>query len=336
MYLTFPGWLHPEIIPGLPLRWYGLMYLVAFFIAFTLLKVQIKERSLKVNKDEPLNLFFWAIIGLLAGARLFAVTIYDIDGYYLKHPLQTILPFAVMNGRIVFTGLQGMSYHGGLVGTFIACLIYFRLKKMDIWEWTDMLVTAAPLGYTFGRLGNFINAELYGRVTTRPWGMVFPTAEKFPAAQSWVKDIAVRVGMVINGEPWVNLPRHPSQLYEAFFEGIFLWAILWFVLRKRRPFKGFLFSAYLIGYGLVRFIIEYFRQPDIEIGYPIQLVKIDNPNYQFSFFNFTTGQILCFLMIIGGIAGIFIFRQLARKEKQTAKHRPNLRKLRKKIRQKSE
>jgi len=312
------------------------MYLVAFFIAFTLLKVQIKERSLKVNKDEPLNLFFWAIIGLLAGARLFAVTIYDIDGYYLKHPLQTILPFAVMNGRIVFTGLQGMSYHGGLVGTFIACLIYFRLKKMDIWEWTDMLVTAAPLGYTFGRLGNFINAELYGRVTTRPWGMVFPTAEKFPAAQSWVKDIAVRVGMVINGEPWVNLPRHPSQLYEAFFEGIFLWAILWFVLRKRRPFKGFLFSAYLIGYGLVRFIIEYFRQPDIEIGYPIQLVKIDNPNYQFSFFNFTTGQILCFLMIIGGIAGIFIFRQLARKEKQTAKHRPNLRKLRKKIRQKSE
>lgn len=331
MYLTFPGWLHPEIIPGLPLRWYGLMYLVAFFIAFTLLKLQIKEKSLKVNKDEALNLFFWAIIGLLVGARLFAVTIYDTDGYYLKHPLQTILPFAVMNGRIVFTGLQGMSYHGGLVGTFIACLIYLWLKKMDIWEWMDMLVTAAPLGYTFGRLGNFINAELYGRVTTVPWGMVFPTAEKFPAAQAWVKDIAVRVGMAI-GEPWVNLPRHPSQLYEAFFEGVFLWAVLWFVLRKRRPFKGFLLSAYLIGYGLIRFIIEYFREPDIEIGYPIQLVKIDNPNYQFSLFNFTTGQILCFLMIIGGISGIFIFRRLARKEKQNRKTKPNLRKLRKKIR----
>lgn len=332
MYLSFPDWLHPEIIPGLPLRWYGLMYLVAFFVAFTLLKLQIKEKSLKVNKDEALNLFFWLIIGLLAGARLFAVTIYDTEGYYLKHPLQTILPFAVINGKIVFTGLQGMSYHGGLVGTFIACIIYLRVKKLDIWEWTDMLVTAAPLGYTFGRLGNFINAELYGRVTTVPWGMVFPTAEKFPAAQAWVKDIAVRVGMAIDGGPWVNLPRHPSQLYEAFFEGIFLWAVLWFVLRKRRPFKGFLLSAYLIGYGLIRFIIEYFREPDKEIGYPIQLVKIDNPNYQSSLFNFTTGQILCFLMIICGIAGIFIFRQLARKEKQTVKSRPNLRKLRKKIR----
>jgi phosphatidylglycerol:prolipoprotein diacylglycerol transferase len=308
------------------------MYLAAFFIAFTLLKVQIKEKSLKVNKDEALNLFFWAIIGLLAGARLFAVTIYDTDGYYLKHPLQTILPFAVINGRFIFTGLQGMSYHGGLLGTFISCIIYLRVKKMDIWEWTDMLVTAAPLGYTFGRLGNFINAELYGRVTTVPWGMVFPTAKKFPAAQAWVQDIAGRVGMAINGNAWVNLPRHPSQLYEAFFEGIFLWAVLWFVFRKRRLFKGFLLSVYLMGYGLIRFIIEYFREPDIEIGYPIQLVKIDNPNYQISPFNFTIGQILCFLMIACGITAIFLFRKAAQKEKQRVKSRPDLRKLRKKIR----
>ncbi|RKX82326.1 MAG: prolipoprotein diacylglyceryl transferase, partial [Spirochaetes bacterium] len=165
-YLLYPSWIKPEIIPGLPIRWYGLMYLVAFLIAYWLFKYQIKERKLKVNNDDVLNLFFWSIIGLLIGARAFAVTIYDPTGYYLHHPLQIIVPFARVNGRLIFTGIQGMSYHGGLVGVLTVFIIYCRVKKINTRDWGDMAVAAIPLGYTFGRLGNFINGELYGRVTT--------------------------------------------------------------------------------------------------------------------------------------------------------------------------
>ncbi len=335
-YLQYPKWLKPEIIPGLPLRWYGFMYLVAFFITYILFKYQIRERKLKVNDDDVLNLFFWGIIGLLIGGRLFAVTIYDPTGYYLHHPLQIIFPFAKINGKLVFTGIQGMSYHGGLVGGITAAIIYCRVKKIDILDWGDMLVAAVPLGYTFGRLGNFINGELYGRITTVPWGMVFPHAPKFPTSAKWVREFAAKVGMNIQGLKMVNLPRHPSQLYEAFFEGIVLWLVMWFVLRKRRPFKGFLIASYVIGYGIIRFFIEYVRQPDLDIGFPIQLVHVSNP-MQFSFFNFTTGQILNFFMIVGGIVSMFIFKAMAAKRGGTGSgegksgQKTDLRKLKKRI-----
>ncbi len=333
-YLQYPKWLKPEIIPGLPIRWYGFMYLVAFFIAYVLFKYQIRERKLEVKDDDVLNLFFWGIIGVLIGGRLFAVTIYDPTGYYLRHPLQIIIPFARVNGKLVFTGIQGMSYHGGLVGGITAAIIYCKVKKIDILEWGDMLVTAVPLGYTFGRLGNFINGELYGRITTVPWGMVFPRAPKFPTSLKWVQEFAAKVGMNIQGLKMVNLPRHPSQLYEAFFEGIVLWLIMWFVLRKRRPFKGFLIASYVIGYGIIRFFIEYVRQPDADIGFPIQLVHVNNP-MQFSFFNFTTGQILNFFMIVGGVISMFIFKAMAARRGRISdrgkKEKPDLRKLKKRI-----
>ncbi len=333
-YLQYPKWLKPEIIPGLPVRWYGFMYLVAFFIGYMLFKYQIKERKLEVKDDDVLNLFFWGIIGILIGGRLFAVTIYDPTGYYLHHPLQIILPFTRVNGRLVFTGIQGMSYHGGLVGGITAAIIYCRIKKIDILDWGDMLVTAVPLGYTFGRLGNFINGELYGRITTVPWGMVFPRAPKFPTSAKWVREFAARIGMNIHGLKMVNLPRHPSQLYEAFFEGIVLWLVMWFILRKRRPFKGFLIASYVIGYGIIRFFIEYVRQPDLDIGFPIQLVHVSNP-MQFSFFNFTTGQILNFFMIVGGVISMFIFKVMAAKREELGekaeREKRNLRRLKKKL-----
>ena len=334
-YLLYPSWIKPEIIPGLPIRWYGLMYLVAFLIAYWLFKYQIKERKLKVNNDDVLNLFFWSIIGLLIGARAFAVTIYDPTGYYLHHPLQIILPFARVNGRLVFTGIQGMSYHGGLVGVLTAFIIYCRVKKINAREWGDMAVAAIPLGYTFGRLGNFINGELYGRVTTAPWGMIFPHAQKFSASQPWVRQFAAKVGINTAGMSMVNLPRYPSQLFEAFFEGFFLWLVMWFILRKIKAFKGFLISCYIIGYGIIRFFIEYIREPDIGIGYPIQFVHLDNPIYQFSPWNFTTGQILNFIMIAGGVIALFIFKAVADKEKRAEtvqnKDRLSARKLKKRI-----
>jgi len=348
-FIPFPNWLRPEIIPGLPLRWYGLMYLVAFFVAYQMVRVQIKEKALEVQKDDVLNMFFWGIVGLLVGARLFAVTIYAPAGEYLRHPWRIILPVSFEGGRLRFTGLAGMSYHGGLVGAVVAIIIYLRIKKFSIPEWGDMIVTGSALGYTFGRLGNFINGELYGRVTTLPWGMVFPRQRivegryqgsvppqhLFPASAQWVRETAAAAGLDIGAEKLVNLPRHPSQLYEAFFEGVVLWAILWFGFRKRKAFPGQLLAVYVIGYGFFRFLIEYVRQPDLGIEFPIHLVELANPAIQFSLFNFTTGQILNFIMILAGIGLYFLFRSRAERDRQRRSARagrPTGRKLRKKIR----
>ena len=336
-YINYPSWIRPEIIPGLPIRWYGLMYLVAFAVAYLLFNWQLRKRAIKTDKDIVLDLFFWAIVGVIVGGRLGAVTVYDSSGYYLQHPLQIILPFTRVNGKITLTGIAGMSYHGGFVGATIAILTYLKVKKLDVLDWGDMLVAGIPLGYTFGRLGNFINGELYGRITHAPWGMVFPGAETFPANQQWVKNFAAAVGMPVPGAGAVNLPRHPSQLYEAFFEGLVLWLILWFIVRKRRPYKGFVIACYTLGYGVIRFIIEYTRQPDKGIGYggygfPIILQPLDNYLSQFSFFNFSTGQILNVLMIVAAFIMMAVFASWARRPAPAPEAAPLTgRKLRKKL-----
>jgi phosphatidylglycerol:prolipoprotein diacylglycerol transferase len=153
-----------------------------------------------------------------------------------------------------------MSFHGGAVAILIAGIIFCRRRNVDFWRFADLICPSIPLGYTFGRIGNFINGELYGRATTVSWGMVFPN------------------------DP-LHLLRHPSQLYEAFFEGIVLFTILW-LIRKRSPFDGALFAFYLIGYGAIRFFIEFFREPDAQLGFVL------GP--------FSMGQILCFAMIVAG------------------------------------
>ena len=335
-YLPFPAWLKPEIVPGLPIRWYGLMYLVAFFVAYQMVRLQVKQKGLNVPRDDVLNLFFWGIVGLLVGARLIAVTVYDPSGYYLSHPLQIILPVSAAGGRLHLTGIAGMSYHGGLAGTVVACIIYLRAKKLPVREWGDMMVTGAALGYTFGRLGNFINGELFGRITTAPWGMVFPLADQFPTREPWVREFAAKAGISVAGLQQVNLPRHPSQLYEAFFEGLVLWAILWFGFRKRRAFNGQSMAVYIMGYGFFRFLIEYVRQPDADMGFPIQLVKLDNPIAQFSPLNLTTGQILNIVMILVGVACYLLFRrreqQVRQRIEQQQAPRPSGRKLRRRLR----
>jgi phosphatidylglycerol:prolipoprotein diacylglycerol transferase len=334
-YIPFPSWIRPEIVPGLPIRWYGLMYLAAFAVAYLMFMLQVRQRGLAVKREQVLDMFFWAIIGLLVGARAAAVTIYDPTGYYLRHPLQIILPFAVVDGRLRLTGISGMSYHGGLVGTIVAIVTYLKVKRLDVLDWGDMLVTGIPLGYTFGRLGNFINGELYGRVTRVPWGMIFPDAEKFNAKLPWVREFASSIGMDVPAAGLVNLPRHPSQLYEGLFEGLVLWLVLWFILRPRRPFKGFMIACYIMGYGVIRFAIEYVREPDIGIGYPITLVPLENTITQFSPFNFSTGQILCFLMVAAGLVCLFMFRARARREgartAAEAAPKPSSRRLRRKL-----
>ncbi|MBB6482352.1 prolipoprotein diacylglyceryl transferase [Spirochaeta isovalerica] len=333
LYISFPTWLKPEIIPGLPVRWYGLMYLIAFAIAFYLFKYQVKEKKIDVPEDDVVNFIFWTIIGLIIGARIFAALVYDTTGIYRSKPWLIFWPF--YNGQ--FVGLQGMSYHGGVIGGVVGAVIYTKVKKYNTLLWGDMLTAAIPLGYTFGRLGNFINGELYGRVTTSPLGIVFPHAQRFSTSLDWVRDTAARIGMDISGMNVVNLPRHPSQLYEALFEGIILWAILWFIVRKRKPFNGFVISAYMIGYGVFRFFIEYMREPDAGMDFPLQWGASEAPNYLLtSFFNFSTGQILCFIMILSG-TGMNLFLYFRKKnsekivEKPINKGKNDMRKLKKKI-----
>ncbi len=338
--IPYPTWIKPEIIPGLPLRWYGLMYLIAFGIAYLLFMRQVKERRLRWSEDDISGLFFWAILGLLIGARIFATIVYDTSGVYLQKPWLVFWPFR--DGR--FVGLQGMSYHGGVIGATTAIIVYARLKRMGVREVGDLMTAAIPLGYTFGRLGNFANGELYGRVTASPIGMIFPNAERFPTNLPWVRAIAEQAGVAISGAS-VNLPRHPSQLYEALFEGLVLWLAVWF-LRQRKPFKGFIIGAYMVGYGAFRFVIEYFREPDADLGYRIHLVKDGVPPALFSSpLNFSTGQVLCALMILGGIVWWIVASRMpqeslapklteaekAERENERAALRSERRKLRKKL-----
>jgi len=316
-YLNFPSWIKPEIIKGLPIRWYGLMYLVAFAVAYLLFRYQVREKKMDISDEEISNYFFWGIVGLMLGARLFSVFIYSDDRFfYFTHPWRIFWPF--QNGR--FTGLQGMSYHGGLVGAVCGFILYTKKHRHSIWEWGDMVATAAPLGYTFGRLANFINGELYGRVSTRPWAIIFPHAERFSTDLPWVQEIASKLQIPLQGLSMVNLPRHPSQLYEALFEGVALWAILWFVFRKKKLHPGAKVSFYLMGYGIFRFIIEYFREPDANLGHVISWGKGSEDIYLFrSFLNFSTGQILCFLMILAGILLFILSKKFPEKIAQESK-----------------
>ncbi|MCI1207944.1 MAG: prolipoprotein diacylglyceryl transferase [Treponema sp.] len=312
--INYPSWIHPQIFPGIPvlglIRWYGLMYIIAFSLAYLILKQELKEGRLdsgitKTTEDDIFSFLATGIIFLLLGARIFSTLVYDTSGIYWKKPWLIFWPFDEVGH---FTGLAGMSYHGGFIGGLAGMIFWCVRHKRSAVKWIDAMAVAIPLGYTFGRLGNFMNGELYGRITTMPWGMVFPGAQKFSAAINWVQEFAQQIGMNITAETTlVNLPRHPSQLYEALFEGLFLWLLLW-ILRKRAPFEGFLTAVYITGYGINRFIIEYFREPDADIGY--RIAKTSNaPIYKnTSLFNFSTGQILCFMMIIGGVTyGIIMY-----------------------------
>ena len=230
-----PSHISPSLfsIGSFQLRYYSLMYLVGFAIVYFLTVYRIKKENYDYTMETVQDYLVWAMLGMILGARFGYVLFYNFS-YYLYHPLEIIVPFDFSNG-IKFVGLSGMSYHGGLIGIVIVTVLFCRKRKIKLWNFVDLFCPAIPLGYTFGRIGNFINGELYGRVTTMPWGMYFPIDS-------------------------THSLRHPSQLYEAFFEGIVLFTALW-LIRKNKA-DGFLIGFYLCGYGFVRFFIEFFREPD--------------------------------------------------------------------------
>ena len=266
LYINFPSWIHPQIFPGVKflglLRWYGLMYVFAFGTAYVLLKKISREgmldgittdgKNYKITEDDLFSFLGTGILFLLLGARIGSTLIYDRTGIYWHKPWLIFWPF---DGNGNYTGFAGMSYHGGFIGGLLGMIIWCKRHKQPVMRWIDAMVCCIPLGYTFGRLGNFLNGELYGRVTTMPWGMVFPYAERFSSSLEWVQNFAAKIGMDISNLKLVNLPRHPSQLYEAIFEGVILWTIIW-LYRKHKKFDGILGAIYTCGYGFFRFFIE--------------------------------------------------------------------------------
>ena len=254
-------------IGSFKLQYYGLMYVVAFALTYMLVAYRLKhERRFQVTNEQFQALMTYMMLGVIVGARLGYVLFYNLP-YFIKHPLEILLPFDFSDG-VRFTGITGMSFHGGLICVILFAWLYCRKNNLRFFEMADLFIPAIPLGYTFGRIGNFINGELYGRVTTAPIGMIFPQAPN-------------------------HALRHPSQLYEAFFEGIFLFLLLW-SLRRRVRLPGAMLGLYLIGYGTVRFFIEFFRQPDAHLGFVLSF--------------FSMGQVLCVLMIGVGFLLLIILK----------------------------
>ena len=225
---------YPQIDPiafsigPLDVHWYGLMYLIAFALAWGLGRYRIKQGALDITVERFEDLLFYSILGVILGGRLGYVIFYKLS-FYLSNPSKI---FAVWDG--------GMSFHGGLIGVLIAMLYFAHKENKTFFQIADFVAPLVPLGLATGRLGNFINGELWGRVTDVPWGMVFPMSD----------------GAI----------RHPSQLYQMACEGLLLFIILWLFSRKPRP-TGQVSALFLIGYGFFRFMVEYTREPDDFLGF---------------------------------------------------------------------
>ena len=233
------------------IRYYGLFWLIGFVMGYFLLIHLAKRKELSITKDDIADLLLYIIIGTILGARLFYILVYNLP-FYLSNPFEML---AVWHG--------GLSFHGGLIGAVIAELIYCRRKKIGFYDVADIIVMPLALGLALGRIGNFINGELYGRITDVPWAVKFPDAEGF---------------------------RHPSQIY-ASFKDLAIFFALWIMKDKNFP-KGFMFWAFVVMYSILRFTMEFFRQPDEQLGFIIGFLSM--------------GQILSIIMF--SIGAFFLYR----------------------------
>ncbi|WP_386077460.1 prolipoprotein diacylglyceryl transferase [Vreelandella sp. F11] len=236
------------VIGPLVIHWYGLMYVVGFLSAWLL--GRWRAYTLGLNKEDISDLIFYSAVGVIVGGRLGYAIFYGME-QWLSNPLWV---FQVWDG--------GMSFHGGLLGVVAATLFFARKKRIAFIDMADFIAPLAPIGLGAGRLGNFINQELPGRITDVPWALIFP-----------------QVGPE---------PRHPSALYEMLLEGVLLFVVLFWLSRRPRQ-RGLLSGAFLFGYGVFRFVVEFVRLPDAHIGF-------------IAFDWVTMGHLLTLPMLFGGVA----------------------------------
>jgi len=234
------------------IRWYALAYIAGLVLGWRYMIWLARQAGSLIKPQDADDFLVWAVLGVILGGRLGYVLFYK-PAYYFANP-----------SEIVQTWQGGMSFHGGFLGVLVATALFCRMRKIRFWAFTDLAAVVAPIGLFFGRIANFINSELWGRTTDVAWAVVFP-----------------------NGGPY---PRHPSQLYEATLEGLVLLVVLHLVWRREslRTKPGVISGAFLIGYGLSRVIVEFFRQPDAYLGY--------------LYGGATMGQLLSIPMILAGMA----------------------------------
>lgn len=219
-----------------PVHWYGMMYVLALISALFVAKSIVKRDKLPIEQKQLDDYFIYIEVGIILGARLGYILFYDPDiSYYLIQPWQIFNPFD-LNGE--FVGIRGMSYHGAVIGWFLGSLCYHkRHPEVSFGVIMDVVAIAVPVGYMFGRVGNFMNQELIGRATDLPWGIY------------------------VDG-----VLRHPSQLYEAILEGLVVFLVI-YIYRNYKRFNGDLILLYGFVYGLMRFTAEFWRQPDVQLGF---------------------------------------------------------------------
>ena len=233
------------------IRWYAISYICGILLSWFLILKIIKIKKVKVSDKSISDLISNCMIGIIVGGRLGYVIFYNPE-YYINNLLEV---FKIWNG--------GMSFHGGFIGVIIAVIYTSKSYKIPTMFFSDLISVVSPIGIFFGRIANFINGELYGKVTTHKFGMIFPKGG--------------------------SSPRHPSQIYEAFFEGLLLFVILWLLMNISNFFdkKGLMTASFIFLYGVFRFFVEFFREPDLHIGY--------------LYFDLSMGQILSLPMIIIGL-----------------------------------
>lgn len=246
----------------LAIRWYGFLYVLSFILGYIFYRRLLRMREVKVSRDQYEGIIFAIMLGVILGGRLGYVFFYNLP-WYLKHPQE-----------ILFVWEGGMSFHGGALGVIIATWIYLKRQKLNFYKLADPAMPLVAVGLGLGRLGNFINAELWGSETTLPWGMVFPSDPEM-------------------------LVRHPTQLYELFLEGIVLFIVSMILLKKSKK-EGLVFWIFIGLYGIFRFLVEFVRVPD-------DLEVYREYGYLFGFM--TIGQILSILMVVASVIGILMLNK---------------------------
>lgn len=274
-------------IGGFGIYWYSIMYLVAFGQFWLLGRVRARKPGAVLNADQVGDLLFWGVIGVIAGGRIGYVLFYVFDDF-LANPLML---FMIRDG--------GMSFHGGLLGVLIAIWLYGRSLGVSFLKMGDFVAPLIPLGLAAGRLGNYIGGELWGRFTQVPWGVIFPQSIEAGGRQSARLFDQYQTGALD------EFARHPSQLYQMMLEGVALFFVVWLFSAKPRP-TGAVGGVFLIGYGVFRFIAEFFREPDAHLGF----LALDWV---------TMGQTLSLPMILAGMALlVWAYRQDHRTDQAAA------------------
>ena len=273
-------------LPGpLAVSWYGMMYLCGFIFAYLFVHNHIRRRRILMTSEQFSNILLFIFIGVVVGGRL-GFTLFVHPAQYLTNPIEIL---QVWDG--------GMYFFGGLIAVMILPWFYLRKTNLNYLDVADLIVIPAPIGLAFGRWGNFMNGEFWGKPTRAPWGMVFstvPPSDYSDAVEPWVAEWAAAIGMEIPRSGLVNLPRHPVQLYELVLEGIVLFFILLFFrnIGRAKP-RGSVLSLFLLGYGLMRFWIEFYRHPT---SHSALILGSDW---------FTISMLFTLPMILGGAIGLY-------------------------------